>query len=240
MRATSGLFVPWENLCTISRARLQRGNPSNMARFDISTRFRCSCRAFIWPSFGCSEQRSRRTHFAKNISGEPNEYFENMMNSVITVLFNQLACLLMVLQLVTHDALAENRTLIRQSDWIQPLTIIAIVSLIPLPWRHEQFRIAWLSRGLPLNLASSTYVMQPAILSPSVSTSDYIRTLLLLTLATLIVIINLPYVLKLVDALRKAQASLWRCSIKTVHTPVKWITETKIPSQTILPLSRSG
>jgi len=79
--------------------------------------------------------------------------------------------------LSTHAALAENRITRFQSDFIQALTIITIFYLPP-------------------TLASSIFSMQSAVLPEIVSFKYYIITLISLVIFTVLVVGNLPIVMK--------------------------------------------
>jgi len=52
--------------------------------------------------------------------------------------------------------------------------------------------------------------MQSSMLPKFVQLTDYIYTLLGLTVATLILVINLPHIMKLWQALRKVHSLFWR------------------------------
>jgi predicted exporter len=63
--------------------------------------------------------------------------------------------------------------------------------------------------------------MQSSLLPELVQLTDYIYTLLGLTVATLILVINLPHIMNLWQALRKVQSLFWRWAAQVSKTSAR-------------------
>jgi hypothetical protein len=66
-----------------------------------------------------------------------------------------------------------------------------------------------------------------------VQLTDYIYTLLGLTIATLILVINLPHIMKLWQALRKVQRLFWQWAAHVLKTLVRRLLAIKKPPDSV-------
>ena len=71
--------------------------------------------------------------------------------------------------------------------------------------------------------------MQSSMLPEFVQLTDYIYTLLGLTVATLILVINLPHIMKLWQAFRKVQSLFWRWAARVPKTSLRQLFALKKP-----------
>jgi hypothetical protein len=71
--------------------------------------------------------------------------------------------------------------------------------------------------------------MQSTILPEIVQLTDYIYTLLGLTVATLILVINLPHIMKLWQAFRKVQSFFWRRAAHFSKISIRRLFEIRMP-----------
>jgi len=71
--------------------------------------------------------------------------------------------------------------------------------------------------------------MQSTILPEFVQLTDYIYTLLGLTVATLVLVINLPHIMTLWQALRKVQNLFWLCAAQFSGVSVRQLLEIREP-----------